>query len=182
MAGPYDNLIGDLAPNEEGWLPLDVNGTPSGPATHSPPPAPALACSVMANSQEKVDAGEDALLTLAGAPITDHMTSNVDPRSEGTGASTAPSISSINPTTAVQGVDLPLTIFGSRLSGVTDVSVNGVVSAPDSTSGTAVSTTVLGTTLVTGDATVFVTSPDGNSNSLTLTVTATRTNKGPARS
>jgi hypothetical protein len=134
----------------------------------------------MANSQEKVDAGEDALVTLTGAPITDHMTSNVDPR-EAAPPGVPPAISTLNPNTAVQGVDLPLTITGSDLAGVTDVSVNGVTSAATSVTATSVSTTVLGATLVTGTAVVFVTSPDGNSNSLNLTVTATRTNKGPAR-
>jgi|KBSMisStaDraftv2_1062788.scaffolds.fasta_scaffold107992_3 hypothetical protein len=83
MAGPYDHYIGKLWPGAYGWLPLDEAGTPIGPAHPNPPTegSEQPACHVLANP--KIPLGdEDALITSTGAPITDHMTSNVDKRAD----------------------------------------------------------------------------------------------------
>jgi len=83
MAGKYDHFIGELWPGAYGWLPLDANGTPWAPASIEPPnPGKGhLACYVLANPQ--IPLGDaDMLVTPSGAPITDHMTSNVDKRAE----------------------------------------------------------------------------------------------------
>jgi hypothetical protein len=79
MAGPYDHFIGKLWPGAYGWLPLDENGTPNGPAHLSPPSAGSgvKACHVWANDKIPLE-GQDALLTATGAPITDNMTPNTD--------------------------------------------------------------------------------------------------------
>jgi len=83
MAGKYDHFIGELWPGAYGWLPLDENGTPWSPASIEPPnPGKGhLACYVLANPQ--IPLGDaDMLVTPSGAPITDHMTSNVDKRAD----------------------------------------------------------------------------------------------------
>jgi hypothetical protein len=76
--GAYDQFIGELWPGATGWLPLDVNGTPSGPATLLPPDPPVVACHVFANYMPNADA--DMLVTITGAPITDNMQPNNDIR------------------------------------------------------------------------------------------------------
>jgi hypothetical protein len=76
--GPYDQYIGELWPGATGWLPLDDNGTPNGPATLAPPVGNVKAAAVFANYAPNPDA--DMLVTLAGAPLTTHMNPNVDRR------------------------------------------------------------------------------------------------------
>jgi hypothetical protein len=83
MAGQYDHFVGELTPGQHGWLPLDENGTPIGPATIQAPIGPnAMACSVVCNSITPLPSNQDLLLSSSGAPITDHMQSNVDKRTQ----------------------------------------------------------------------------------------------------
>jgi len=87
MAGAYDHFIGELWPGAYGWLPLDEAGTPIGPATIDPPPqGPApqkvYACYVLADARVPLPDDADMLTTPTGAPITDHMNSNVDKRDD----------------------------------------------------------------------------------------------------
>ena len=175
MAGAYDSLIGELTPGQQGWLPLDDAGTPSGPATIQPPPGPnAKACSVKASTPEEIAQGWDALLTSTGAPITDHNVSNVDrrfPNDPANPAPVTPTISSISPATAPAGADLALTILGTNLTGATAVTVAGTASVPTSATGTGVEATVLAATMVAGTLQVSVTTPNGTSNELPLEVT-----------
>lgn len=115
MAGQYDHLIGELTPGATGWLPLDDAGTPSGPATLQPPPGPnAKACSVLASPQDEIDNGADALVTLTGAPITDHMESNVDRRAPGGQAPPqTPVVNSLTPAScAIGDADFTLVVNG----------------------------------------------------------------------
>lgn len=78
MAGIYDDFFGVLAPGDTGWLPLDENGTPNGPASLEPPPLDVPACAVQHTNM--LDAAIDKLATIAGAPITDRMQPNPDRR------------------------------------------------------------------------------------------------------
>jgi hypothetical protein len=78
--GEYDHFVGELWPGAFGWLPLDPNGTPNGPATLEPPPPPALACHVTHDAGSVGVANADLLVTSSGAPVTDHMNSNSDNR------------------------------------------------------------------------------------------------------
>lgn len=73
--GAYDNLIGELLPGESGWLPLDDDGVPSGPATRELAPD-TRACRVTANHPSSV--GADLLVTNSGAPISQVMQANTD--------------------------------------------------------------------------------------------------------
>ena len=177
MAGQFDDLVGELTPGQSGWLPLDESGTPSGPATVSPPPGPdAKACSVKHNLQEDIDNGHDALVSSSGAPLIPPLTSNVDRRFPGDDEAPppvvlVPTILSLTPATAPAGVDLALSIAGNDLDGATSVDVNGVASAATGDS-TTVTTTVLAATLVEGSANVMVVTPNGASNQLPLTITA----------
>jgi hypothetical protein len=180
MAGQFDDLVGELTPGQSGWLPLDESGTPSGPATISPPPGPdAKACSVKANTQEDVDNGHDALVSSSGAPLIPPLTSNVDRRFPNEGGDPpppevlTPAITSLNPVSAPAGVDLALAIAGENLDGATAVDVNGIQSAVDpGGSAISVTTTVLGTSLAEGSANVMVVTPTGNTNQLPMEVTA----------
>jgi hypothetical protein len=174
MAGPFDDLVGELQPGDFGWLPLDEAGNPTGPATIEPPPAPALACSVKHNDQEAIDEGADALVSSAGATLNPPLQNNPDRRMPSDGEPpppNPPSISLLNPSTAPLGADLALVVSGVDLDGATDVTVNGVASPATGVTGTSVSTTVLAATLVEGAASVTVTTPAGVSNALSLTVT-----------
>jgi len=124
--GDYDNLVGELAPGQKGWLPLDEGGYPTGPATLEPPPGPnAKACSVMASPADAPE-GSDVLVSASGAPLIAPLNSNVDRRVEG-GADfpgpTPPTVTldSISPNEAeVGGADIYLVATG---SGFTENSV-----------------------------------------------------------
>jgi hypothetical protein len=180
MAGQYDNLIGELTPGQQGWLPLDESGTPSGPATIQPPPGPnAKACSVKASTAEEIAQGWDALLTSTGAPITDHNTSNVDRRFPNDPANPppplVPSITTLTPSTGPAGIDLALVIAGTNLTGATAVNAGGTPATLGTVSGTAVEATVPAASMVEGTLQVSVTTPSGTSNELPLTVAATVT-------
>lgn len=102
--GDYDHLAGELVtPGQKGWLPLDEDGTPEGPATINPPVAPALACAVVA---VELPDGGIGLQTPTGAPITDEMVPNSDFRVPGTGGTAplpSPTLTSLEPNTAVSG-------------------------------------------------------------------------------
>src|SRR5688572_9534503 len=100
MPGPFDHLIGELSPGDKGWLPLDEDGNPSGPATLDPPPHPALACSVYANPKDPLEEDDHALMSSSGAPLETPLTSNVDRRVPG-GDTPSPTITSLSPNTAV---------------------------------------------------------------------------------
>jgi hypothetical protein len=176
MAGLYDDQVGELAPGQTGWLPLADDGTPSGPATISPPPGPnAKACSVKHNEQEAIDAGHDVLVSSSGAPLSPPLQSNVDRR---VGDQVpppevlVPTLTLLTPDTAPAGVDLSLMIAGNDLDGATEVLVNGTSSPVVTGTESSVTTTVLAATLVEGAAIVSVTTPNGPSNTLSLTVTA----------
>lgn len=176
MAGLYDDQVGELAPGQTGWLPLDDAGVPSGPATVNPPPGPnAKACSVKHNEQEAVDDGADVLVSSSGAPLSPPLQSNVDRRAPGAEPPPpevlVPTITLITPDTAPAGVDLALAIAGNDLDGATEVLVNGTSSAATGDA-TNITTTVLAATLVEGAASVVVSTPNGATNSLSLTVTA----------
>jgi len=73
--GVHDDKVGELAPGQLGWLPLDDAGKPSGPATLLPPTSNIKACRVMANPAGSV---ADLLTTNTGAPITDAMQPQTD--------------------------------------------------------------------------------------------------------
>jgi len=72
--GIHDDKVGELAPGDSGWLPLDAEGKPSGPATLLPPYLPVRACRVYANPPGSAD----LLVTNSGAPITDAMQAQTD--------------------------------------------------------------------------------------------------------
>jgi hypothetical protein len=73
--GVHDDKVGELAPGQLGWLPLDDAGKPSGPATLLPPTSNIKACRVMANPAGSI---ADLLTTNTGAPITDAMQPQTD--------------------------------------------------------------------------------------------------------
>lgn len=64
-----EELIGELEPGEEGYLPLDEKGNITGPAKKGKPPEGTLGASVVAPA----DTRPPALMTPSGAPITARM-------------------------------------------------------------------------------------------------------------
>jgi len=128
MAGQFDDLIGELQPGQHGWLPLDEAGSPTGPATISPPPGPnAKACSVMATvPSDPVDPEDDLLVSSSGAPLVPPLNSNVDKR-VGSGVPVTPiSLTSINPTSAVVGsAAFTLTATGTNFTAAVIINFDG---------------------------------------------------------
>src|SRR4249920_1539404 len=105
MAGPFDDLVGELTPGQVGWLPLDEEGNPTGPATIHPPPPPALACSVMCNPNSPLPEGQHLLITPTGADLDPPLVSNVERRPEDYVGVAPPAIVSLLPATAICGTD-----------------------------------------------------------------------------
>lgn len=173
MAGQFDDLVGELQPGDDGWLPLDEAGMPTGPATKLPPPPPALACAVSVNATVPLPEGESLLLSESGAELTPPLQNNPDRRVAGTEPAAAlPTISALSPNSAPAGVDLTLTISGTGLTGATNIDVSGTAHTPDAGgSDTSVSTTIPGVEMVAGTLQVLVVTPAGASTQLPLTVT-----------
>jgi hypothetical protein len=76
--GAYDHFIGELWPGAFGWLPLDDQGVPSGPATLEPPGPDVPACKVFANNAPTI--GIDMLVSASGAPLVPPLNPNPDIR------------------------------------------------------------------------------------------------------
>lgn len=128
MAGRYDSLVGELTPGKYGWLPLGLDGVPSGPATLMPPPAPAMACNVFANPE----GSEEALVSASGAQLGEFLNSNVDwrdPEAISPPPLVPPVLTSITPDTAVVGDGLTtfsLTATGSDFKADSVIVYGGV--------------------------------------------------------
>ena len=73
--GQWDHFVGELLPGQTGWLPLDDQGIPMGPATRDRPAPPQSACRVYAMAPTE---GGDLLVTNSGAPIGPVMQANTD--------------------------------------------------------------------------------------------------------
>ena len=178
MAGQFDHLVGELTPGQSGWLPLDEAGNPTGPATLSPPPPPALACAVMVNSTVPLPEGEDLLTTNTGAPLTPPLQSQADPRSDdwvGPDSSVPPSITSLLPNTAISGdpTDIEMLIEGTGFTPNSVIVFAGVDEPTDFHSETSIGTGVKPSLFVVPDTCeVFVRDDAGMSNSLNFTFTA----------
>ena len=173
--GDYDHFAGELTtPGQKGWLPLDENGTPIGPATIEPPVAPALACAVVA--VELPDDQGIGLQTPSGAEITSEMEHNPDFRLPGSGGTEPeplpPVITSLTPNSAPVTADLALVISGDDLAGATAVNVAGTPHTPTNASDAQVDVTVPMVSLIEGTHDVTVVTPTGVSNALSLTLTA----------
>ena len=115
----FDEFIGDLAPGDEGWLPLDAAGYPSGPATLEPPEdLGAFACSVSVSD-------DGHLVSSTGAPLDPPLNSNVD-RRVNEGVPDPISLTSINPTSAVIGsADFTLSVTGEGFTENSVIVFNG---------------------------------------------------------
>jgi len=160
MAGPFDDLIGELQPGQTGWLPLDEAGNPTGPATVSPPPGPdAKACHVMATvPSDPVDPEDHLLVSSSGAPLEAPLNSNVDKRVGDTSAPAPPiSLTSIAPTSAVVGsAPLTLTATGSGFTAASIIQFGGSDLATSFVSATSVTAQVDPTSAVAGTVPVLV--------------------------
>jgi len=187
MAGPFDDLIGELSPGQQGWLPLDEAGNPSGPATISPPPGPdAKACRVMATvPSDPVDPEDHLLVSSTGAPLEPPLNSNVDKRVGDTSAPAPPPIllTGISPTTAVVGsAALTLTATGSGFTAASIMQFGGsdlVTSFVDETSVTA---QVDPTSAVAGTVPVLVKDAFSTSSPQNFEFTAVAGRSGESRS
>lgn len=119
----FDHLSGELQPGDTGWLPLDMDGNPSGPATvDPPPPSPELrACAVSLTH-------DGHLVSSAGAVLEPPLNSNVDRR---TGTTVPPPVetpvlSYLAPATAVIGSpDFTLMCVGSGFNFASVIVFNG---------------------------------------------------------
>lgn len=177
MAGPYDNLVGELAPGQEGWLPLDDAGVPSGPATVNPPLGlGAKAASVTANPKSPVPDNEHALYTTSGAELIPPLTSNVDKRTDpNQGPPIVPAIISLTPNTAPANdpTDIVMVVEGTNFTPNSVIVFNGYDEPTTFISDTQVSTGVKPSLFeVEAECPVEVRGGGGVSNSLPFTFTA----------
>jgi len=182
MAGAYDHYLGEVQPGDTGWLPLDDNGTPNGPATKEPPPGPnAKACSVKASTQDQLDDGADALVTATGAPISDTMNSNVDRRvgDSPSAPDTPPYISSLTPSTAALGSpDFDLVVAGSDFNDSSIINFAGQDEPTTLVSPNSVKTGVrMEFWQGPDDIPVYVKNGDAQSNTVIFTFTSTSTRR-----
>ena len=128
MAGDFDHLVGELKPGQEGWLPLDDAGYPTGPATLAPPPPPALACAVQVNAQVPLPAGEDLLLSESGAHLEAPLQAHPDPRNPDVWVPPPmPVITSLDPNTAECGSpdDITMSVVGTGFTPNSVIVFNG---------------------------------------------------------
>lgn len=127
MAGQYDDLVGELKPGETGWLPLDDEGVPNGPATKEPPPGPnAKACSVMVNATEPLPPDQDLLMSSTGATLSPPLQSNVDRRFGDPPPPTIASITSLNPASCgIDDPDFTLEIIGTGFDDTCEINFAG---------------------------------------------------------
>lgn len=174
MAGPYDDLVGELAPGDDGWLPLDASGFPSGPATKAPPPISVAACAVSVNSKDPLPDNEHLLLSESGAELQPPLINNTERRvGEAAPAAQIPSISALSPNTGVAGADLAISVTGTGLTGATNISYGaGQVAVDAGGTDTTVSGTIPAASMVEPSLQILVTTPGGASNQLPLSVTA----------
>lgn len=130
MAGPFDDLVGELSPGQTGWLPLDEAGYPTGPAVIIPPPPPALGCAVTVNPHVPLPEGEHLLLSKTGAELKPPLVSNIDNRDDDWVAPTqpeVPSIISLTPSTAECGsLDVEMIIEGAGFTPSSVITFNGL--------------------------------------------------------
>jgi hypothetical protein len=174
MAGQFDSLVGDLQPGDDGWLPLDDAGYPSGPATKLPPPPPALACSVTVNSTVPLPPGESLLLSETGAELVPPLTSNTDPRDPDTWvAPPVPVIISLTPNTVeCNSPDVEMMVEGTGFSPDSVIVFNGYDEPTDYFSPTSIGTGIKPSLFeVAAVCPVIVRGPGGESNSLDFTFT-----------
>jgi hypothetical protein len=75
----YDQYIGELTPGATGWLPLDDQGMPNGPATLAPPAFGVMAMRVVATNAP-VPPGFPLMSTVSGAPIGDRNEAGTESR------------------------------------------------------------------------------------------------------
>jgi hypothetical protein len=71
-------MSGELGHGEKGWVRLDEEGKPTGPATIDPPEVGVVAAPVVGYFPEQAD----HLVTPSGAPITPNMQPLPDPRND----------------------------------------------------------------------------------------------------
>jgi len=180
MAGPFDDLVGELTPGQVGWLPLDEAGNPTGPATISPPPPPALACSVMVNPVVPLPEGDDLLLSSTGAPLSVPLVSNVEKRDDDWVGPTPPVpaappvITSISPNTAEIGsADIEMIVTGTGFTSSSIITFIGLDEPTDFFSETSVGTGVKPSLFVSAQlCPVTVRNGDVHSNSVDFEFTA----------
>jgi hypothetical protein len=73
-------LAGDLLPGEIGYIHLDPEGKPTGPAVREVPPVGTPCARVM--GMQSYPSPQDGLVTPTGAPLTPNMNPFPDPRVE----------------------------------------------------------------------------------------------------
>lgn len=182
MAGPFDDLIGELKPGEKGWLPLDESGNPTGPATLIPEPPPALACRVYANPKDPLEEDDDALLSATGAPLEAPLNPTSDNRvdvPDTEDPNVAPVISTLSPATAIANdpTDIEMIVDGTGFTAQSTIVFNGFDEPTDYISPTQVRTGVRPSLFeVPADCPVEVRNGTGISNSLTFSFTAAARN------
>jgi hypothetical protein len=135
-----------------------------------------VTCSVVISSSAATGARTVSVSGPGGASNTLSFTVNA-------ATTTAPSITSISPTSGKQGTTTNLTISGSNLSGATGVNFSSsagvTVSGIQSTASQVTCSVVISATATTGSRSVTVTTPGGTSNSLTFSVTSSTSGTAP---
>lgn len=173
-------LVGELLPGEMGFLPLDENGTPSGPATKVQTEDPSVY--VRAGF---TDQGESPLTTESGAPITDNMEPYHSVTYEFDETPPPPPVppvlSAVLPaTTVAASPDTPISVTGTGFVDGDTVLCSGSALATTFESDMALSATIPAASLAAAATlTITVQSTAGVSNSLDFDVTAASRMKAP---
>jgi hypothetical protein len=164
----FDHLIGELAPGDKGWLPLDEAGTPISAATLLPPPGPdAKAASVSVSY-------DGHLVSSSGAPLEPPLNSNIDKRVGEAPPVTPvlPTLTSISPTTAVVGTSIPISLTGTGFTDAAVIVFGGVDQTTAWVSDTSLTATIDGTAAVAGTVQVSVRDSAGSTAELPFEYTA----------
>ena len=166
--------VGELAPGEKGFLPIDANGAPSGPATKVQTSDP----SVYVRAGDPAQ-GEAPLITESGAPITDDMVPQhaVVYKFE----APAPVLSTLTPNTAVvEAPEFDVLCAGTGFADGAVVSYDGTPVATVFLNESQLSAKVNGVGQTAGEHTISVKNPDTQeSAALPFTFTAVQTRQAP---
>ena len=167
-------LVGELAPGQHGFLPLDESGAPSGPATLAQTSSPSVV--VIAGDPEQ---GEPPLMTQSGAPITDsmepfHSVGHYEFEEAPAPEPVPPVLSMVLPSTAVAASpDTPISVTGTGFVDGDTILCSGVALATVFGADTELSATIPAANLVAAAILpITVQSTAGVSNGLDFEVTA----------
>ena len=161
-------LVGELTFGEKGFLPIDADGVPTGPATLEQESEPAMVV------QRCGEGDSNVLTTPTGAPIMSEGNQPFHAVTYEFNPDTPPVVSAVTPNTAViGGADLTISVTGSNFGDTSVIMFNGGEEPTTFVSNTELNTIVKPSTAGTpGAFPVAVRNESQTSNSVDFTFTA----------